>query len=205
MLGASILVMGTVTQMEEQAASKGGGVGVPLPGIGSARLGGGKTKAYVKVNLRLVDTTTGKILGTANADGTVTGKSKGGGLSVKGFSAHGDEAKQEPIGQAAQQAIDEAVEFIIQHMAKVPFYARVADIDGSTIYINAGTNRNMKPDMVLHGYRVTKEIKDPDTGLVIEVMEEKTGSVKIKEVREKVSTAEKIEGTIEKSQKLRMD
>lgn len=205
MLGASILVMGTVTQFEEQAASKSGGVGVPVPGIGSVNLGGGKTTAYVKVNLRLVDTSTGKILSTHNADGTASGKSKGGGAYIKGFNLHGSTERKTPLGQAAQDAIDQAVEHIISVMSKVPFYARVAEIDGGDIWINAGRNRGMKEGMELHGYEVVKEIKDPDTGLVIAMKEEKTGTVRIKSVDEKTSIAEKVDGSIEKGQKLRLD
>ena len=75
MLGASLLVMGAVTQFEQNASSGGGGIGIPIPYVGSARLGGAKVTAYVKINLRLVDTTTGKIVATANADGTASGKS----------------------------------------------------------------------------------------------------------------------------------
>ena len=205
MLGASILVMGAVTQYEDGAQSSDAGGSVPIPGVGSLGLGGAKNKAYVKINLRLVDTTTGKILGTANADGTASGKSRRGSVGVRGASVHGGQAEQTPIGQACQDAIDQAVEFVVQHMESVPFYARVADIQGSDIYINAGTNRNMKPDMVLTGYKVTKEIKDPDTGLVIEVIEEKTGSVKITTVKEKISIAQKIDGTISQGQKLRLE
>ncbi|MBN2307359.1 MAG: hypothetical protein JXR94_00210 [Candidatus Hydrogenedentes bacterium] len=204
MLGASILVMGTVTQLEEQAAGQGGGVGVPLPGVGSVSLGGGKMTAYVKINLRLVDTETGKILSTHNADGTATAKSRGGGLGVKGFTLNGEESKKTPIGQACQDAIDQAVAHIIKTMESVPFYAKVADISGSDITINAGTNRNMKPGMVLEGYKVVKEIKDPDTGLVISVQEEKTGAIRIREVQEKISVAEKIEGEIGPGQKLKL-
>ena len=205
MLGASILVMGAVTQFEDGAESGNAGVGVPLPGVGSVRVGGGKTTAYVKVNIRLVDTTTGKILSTHNADGTASGKAKDGGLAVKGFDLHGGKASQTPIGQACQDAIDQAVAHIVQVMAKVPFYARVADIDGSDIYVNAGSNRNMKEGMVLNGYKVVKEIKDPDTGLVIDVKEEKTGSVKISSVSEKISIAQTVEGSVTKGQTLKME
>jgi curli biogenesis system outer membrane secretion channel CsgG len=205
MLGASILVMGAVTQFEDGAASGNAGVGVPVPGLGSMRVGGGKTTAYVKVNLRMVDTTTGKILSTHNADGTASGKAKSGGLAIKGFDIHGGNAKQTPIGQACQDAIDQAVVHISQVMKGVPFYARVAEVDGGDIYINAGSNRNMKEGMVLNGYKVVKEIKDPDTGLVIDVKEEKTGSVKITSVKEKISIAQKVDGAITKGQTLKMD
>lgn len=200
LLGASILVMGTVTQFEEQASSGGGGIS--FRGVGG---GGGKTKAYVKINLRLVDTATGRILSTHNADGTATGKSGSGSATIRGVHLRGSGAKKTPIGQAAQDAIDEAVEHIAQHMKSVPFTARVADVDGSDIYINAGSLRNMAPDMVLVGYKVKKEIKDPDTGLVLEAIMEKTGSVRIVSVREKISIATKIDGSIKKGQTLQMD
>ena len=179
-------------------------MGVPLPHVGRLRLGGGKNTAYVKVNIRLVDTTTGKVLATANADGTASGKSAAGGAYVRGFSFNGAGAKEEPLAQAAEDAIREAVAFITEHMARVPFYARVAEAEGGKVYINAGSNRNMKPDMVLQGYKATKEIKDPDTGLILDVIEEKTGSVRITDVREKLSIGEVMEGTIGKGQTLRM-
>lgn len=206
MLGASILVMGTVTQFEEQAAGKAGGISVPIPGVpASIGLGGGKVTAFVKINLRLVDTSTGKILGTANADGTAAGKGTSGGINVHGVDLRGEQSKKTPIGQACQDAINEAVAFVVKTMEKVPFYARVAEVEGSKIYINAGSNRNMKEGMVLHGYKVTKEIKDPDTGQVLDMMEAKTGSVKIDSVQEKISIGTKVEGTITQGQKLRMD
>ncbi len=205
MLGASLLVMGAVTQFEQTASRGGGGIGIPIPHVGSVRVGGGKATAYVKVNIRLVDTTTGRIMATANADGTASGRSATGGAYIEGFSFHGDGAKEEPLAQAAEDAINEAVAFIVEHMSAVPFYARVADVDGSDVYINAGLNRNMKADMVLCAYKVKKEIKDPDTGLVIDTIEERTGCVKITSVREKISIAETVDGTVEKGQTLRLE
>ena len=205
MLGASVLVMGTVTQFEEQAAGKAGGIGLPVPGIGSVSLGGNKMTAFVKVNLRLVDTETGKILSTHNADGTASGKGKGLGLGIKGISAQGSTSVQTPIGQALQDAIDQAVAHISKTMEGVPFFAKVADVSGSEIIINAGSNRNMKEGMVLTGYKIVKEIKDPDTGLVIAVTEEATGKVKIDRVDEKISYATKTEGSVTQGQKLKLN
>jgi hypothetical protein len=109
------------------------------------------------------------------------------------------------LAQAAEDAINEAVAFIVEHMSAVPFYARVAEVDGTDVYINAGQNRNMKADMVLCAYKVKKEIKDPDTGLVIDTIEELTGRVKITDVREKISVAEIVEGTVAKGQTLRLE
>lgn len=200
LLGTSILVMGTVTQFEQNAASSGGGIGV-----GGLRVGGGKTTAYVKINIRLVDTSTGRILSTHNADGTATGKSRSGSANVGGASISGSQSKKTPIGQAAQDAIDQAVEHLAKTMKDVPFVAKVADISGSDVYINAGSLRNMKPGMILKGYKTVKVIIDPDTGLALDVIEEETGSVEIVSVREKLSIAKTISGSIAKLQTLRME
>jgi curli biogenesis system outer membrane secretion channel CsgG len=200
MLGTSILVMGTVTQFEEGAASSGGGIG-----FGGVNIGGGKTTAYVKINIRLVDTSTGRILSTHNADGTATGKSASGGANVSGVSLSGSKSKKTPIGQAAQDAIDQAVAHLDKSMKDVPFVAKVADISGEDIYINAGSLRNMEPGMVLKGFKTVKEITDPDTGLALDVIEEETGSVEIVSVREKLSIAKKVSGSIENLQVLRLE
>ncbi len=206
MLGASILVMGTVTQYEEQAAGRGGGVGLPIPGVGgSVSLGGNKMTAFVKVNIRLVDTETGKILSTHNADGTAESKGRRLGGGIRGVSAQGNTSTKTPIGQALQKAIDEAVAHISKTMEGVPFFAKVADVSGSEIIINAGTNRNMKEGMVLTGYKIVKEIKDPDTGLVMAVKEEATGKIKIDRTEEKISYATKTEGSISMGQKLKLN
>ena len=74
--GAQYLVMGTVTSYEENTSSTGGGLS--FKGIG---LGGKSTEAYLAVDVRVVDTTTGDIAYSR----TVEGRSKGGGLSVGVF------------------------------------------------------------------------------------------------------------------------
>lgn len=200
MLGASILVMGTVTQFEQTATSTGGGVGIPIPGVGAVGLGGKKSTGYVKINLRLVDTTTGQILSTATADGTFTGKAGGGAAYIKGFSVAGSKERNEPVGQAAEDAIKKAVAFIENNMANVPFAAKVAEVDGSSVYINAGSNRNVQTGLVLNAYAVVKEIKDPDTGLILDSIKEKTGSIEVVSVQENLSICKIVDGTIRNGQ-----
>lgn len=203
MLGASILVMGTVTQFEQTAASAGGGVGIPIPGVGAVGLGGKKSTGYVKINLRLVDTTTGQILSTTTADGTFTGKSGLGAAYIKGFAVMGSKERNEPVGQAAEDAIRKAVAYIESNMASVPFSAKVAEVDGTNVYINAGSTRNVQPGMVLNAHAVVKEIKDPDTGLILDSVTERTGSIEVVSVKENMAICRIVDGSINMGQVVR--
>ncbi len=98
--GAQYLVMGTVTSYEEQAKSSGSGLS-----FGGISVGGKSAQAYVAVDIRVVDTTTGEIAFVR----TIEGNSKSGGssLSFSKFGASGDFANEEnkPAGKAIRAAI----------------------------------------------------------------------------------------------------
>jgi hypothetical protein len=80
-------------------------------------------------------------------------------------------------------------------MAKVPFTARVAEVDGNTIYINAGSNRNVTEGTILGIYKMGKVITDPDTGLALDVKMDKTGTIKVDSVQEKMSLCSLVDGS----------
>jgi len=74
--GAKYLVMGTVSAFEENTS--GGGGGLSFHGYS---VGGHKNEAYVAVDLRVVDTTTGEVSYTR----TVEGRSSSYGLHGSGY------------------------------------------------------------------------------------------------------------------------
>ena len=73
--GAKYLVAGTVSAFEEQTSGTGGGIG-----IGGFSIGGKSEKAYMAVDLKVIDTTTGEIIDAR----TVEASSSSGGLSLGG-------------------------------------------------------------------------------------------------------------------------
>ena len=77
--GAQDLVMGTVTAYEEN--TKGTGGGISYQGF---RIGGSKSEAYIAVDVRVMNSTTGEIEYVRTIEGT----SKGSGISL-GASRHG--------------------------------------------------------------------------------------------------------------------
>ncbi len=193
-VGAQVLIQGTVTEFEPGESGKSGGITVPIGGVGVG-LRGGSVTSHVAIKLRLIDLTTSMILSTHNAEAKGKHKSMGMGVYSSYGSASGDQFKKTPLGKTAAEAIDKCVAHIISTMANIPFNARVAEVEGSSIYINAGSNRGMTEGMMLHGYKTVKTITDPDTGLALDAIEEKTCTLKIDMVRDNISVCSLVSGS----------
>ncbi len=105
--GAQYLVMGTVTAYEENTASTGGGL--HFKGIS---LGGKKKEAYIAVDVRVVDTTTGEVEFVR----TVEAKAKSGGMSIGlhkgGFGGALSKEKKTPAGKAIRAVLIEITDYL---------------------------------------------------------------------------------------------
>ena len=105
--GAQYLVAATVSAFEEQTSGTGGGIG-----IGGFSIGGKKEKAYMAVDLKLIDTTTGEI---ADAR-TVEASSSSGGINLgvnRGiFSGGLSKYAKTPTGKAIRGCIIEIAEYL---------------------------------------------------------------------------------------------
>ena len=77
--GAQYLVAGSVSAFEEDTKETGGGIG-----IGGFSIGGKSAKAYMAVDLKVIDATTGQIIDARTVEGT----SSSGGLSLGGSTGH---------------------------------------------------------------------------------------------------------------------
>ena len=105
--GAKYLVTGTVTSYEENTASTGGGLS--FKGI---KLGGSKGKAYIAVDLRVIDTTTGVVIDSR----TVEANSSKGGLNLgffkSGVGGNFNTKKKTPAMKAVRAVIMEISEYL---------------------------------------------------------------------------------------------
>jgi len=182
-LGAQIVVRGAVTEFEERAS--GGGAGIRFPGFGAE---GGVSNAYVALDIRLIDTSTGQVIASHSA--AKTAPSAGGGLGARigNVTFGGDAFFQTPIGQATRAAMDDALRFIMATAFKavIPSFS-IVKVDGGTAYINAGANSNVRVGDVLMVYSKGEDLVDPDTGLKLGSDEKMIGSVQITNVQEKFS------------------
>jgi curli biogenesis system outer membrane secretion channel CsgG len=105
--GAQYLVYATVTAFDTNTAGTGGGIG--FKGIS---LGGKKEEAYLAIDLRVVDTTTGEIEFTRTVEGRATSYGVSGGLSRGGFSGGLSKYEKTPTGKAIRGAIIEITDYL---------------------------------------------------------------------------------------------
>lgn len=98
--GAKYLIAGTVTSFEKGVS--GGGAGVRYKGL---KLGGQKEKAYIAVDVKVVDTETGEIVDTRTIEATVKAKAGKAGLSLRNFSIGGGAHKKTATGKAIRACI----------------------------------------------------------------------------------------------------
>jgi len=105
--GAQYLVYATVSAFDTNTAGTGGGIG--FRGIS---IGGKKEEAYLAVDLRVVDTTTGEIEFTRTVEGRATSYGISGGVSRGGFSGGLGKYEKTPTGKAIRGAIIEITDYL---------------------------------------------------------------------------------------------
>ncbi len=186
LLGAQHLIRGSVTQFDQ--AESGGGIsfGISLPGFGGA-LSPQVRSGTVGIDIRIIDTTSGRIVKTYTVKKEVSGMALAADFSTGKFNIGGDVFKKTALGQATREAIAEAVARIVEGMDAVPWQALVARVKGSKVYVNAGEKANIKPGDRLLIYRVVERITDPATQEVLGVEERKIGEMRIHQVARKYS------------------
>jgi curli biogenesis system outer membrane secretion channel CsgG len=97
--GAKYLVAGSVAAFEK-SGSKGGKV--RFKGLS---IGGKKTKTYIAVDVKVIDTETGEIVDARTIEASAKGKAIGAGLNVRNFSIAGGQAKKTPTGKAIRACV----------------------------------------------------------------------------------------------------
>ena len=137
--GAQYLVMGTVSAYEENVKGTGGGIG--FRGI---RVGGKKEQAYLAVDLRVVDTTTGDIEFVRTVEGRAGGKGVSVGLWKSGFSGNLSTYEKTPAGKAIRAALIECVDYL--ECAMVRQDSCMAEYDAKEASRREKTKKSIKLD-----------------------------------------------------------
>ncbi len=197
LIGAGVLVRGTVTKFDPKAHGATFGIGGPsLFGSAAGTIGLSGSQAIVEVTLRMIDTTTGQVIDTSSATGTASS----GGFDVQSYHASGMQIgggafAESPLGKACEDAVNHALEHINLGMEHAPWSALIVDNTGDQIFLNAGANQNMQPGMKLHVIRKVRVLTDPATGVVLETITQPLADIEVKEVHEKVSIATLVSGS----------
>lgn len=191
MTPAQLLVKGEITHVQD--STSGGGGGLSFKGI---RLGGSGDKAEINVTIYVVDSTTGqvkaskKVVGKAGRKGLSLGYS---GSALGGLTGGGDAFKKDNVGKATEDAVSQAVEFLVKQLDKIPWEGSVVSSKSGKVIINRGSREGVAEGQV---FAVGKPdvTRDPDTGEVLDSSLEKVAKIKAKTVKEKISICEATEG-----------
>ncbi len=111
--GAELMVTGAITAFEPNASGIGGGIGLPGLPLG---LGAGMKKAYIALDIRVIDTRTSRLVAATSVEGTATdvgglaGIGIGGGATTMGLGLGG--FSKTPMEKAIRLCLNKAVEFI---------------------------------------------------------------------------------------------
>jgi curli biogenesis system outer membrane secretion channel CsgG len=181
MTPAQLLVKGEITHF--QHSTTGGGAGIRIKGF---KIGGKRDKAEINAVIYVVDSTTGQVVSSKKVVGEASKSGLDIGFSDRNWGANLAGFKKTNVGKAVESAIDQAVQFIIQEIEDIPWEGTVILVKGQKIYINRGERDGVSIGQTFAVGDV-EELRDPDTGELLDVSMEKTGSIVIDTVKKKVS------------------
>lgn len=198
MLGVEYLIAGAVTELgvTDRGASVPGGLGrfgVPSVSVRSQ-------KAEAALDARAFSTSTGEIVWADSArdetsDASVYVAGAGGGANDRGKV----DKLMRPVVQKLAASFAKA-DLKSSGMGgkgdASGLVGKIANVDGGTLYLNAGAEGGVKEGDEFTVYRVGKQIKDPDTGEVLGADETKVGRIRVTAVKgPRLSTATAVSGS----------
>lgn len=207
MLGADVLITGSITSFGFDGQEVGTnvlGIGSSyIPGIAGSLLGqtlGGlskdNTEAKIEIDTRMIDVTTGEVIGAAHT----TGKAGRDSLQVGGLlrkNAH--DFQQQIMSEAIKQAVHDLSPKLVAYADKVNetdhgVEAIVADVTGNVITLNQGSNAGLKKGDKLDVKTVVKTIKDPSSGRVLREVSNTVATIEITSIGDTYAEAKLVSG-----------
>lgn len=191
MTPAQLLVRGSITHVQDDTGSGGGGISFQ-----GFNIGGSAGKAEMNVTIYLVDSETGQVRASTDVVG-VSGKKgftvgyHGGALGGLGGQMGGQ--KKDNVGKALEDAVGQAVLFLIQQLEGIPWEGSVLMVKGGKVIINRGSREGVAEGRQFQVGAVD-ELVDPDTGEVLDSEMTRVGTIKVTKTKEKISYCAPISG-----------
>jgi curli biogenesis system outer membrane secretion channel CsgG len=187
---AKYIATGAMTEVEYNES--GGGGGFNIKGF---TVGGSKADAKITIIAKLIDTTTGEIVAKKRITGEAGRAKLNFGINKGSFKGDIGGFAKTPLGEAAQDCINQAAKFFAIQMEELPSGGAVVMVKDGRVIINRGEQYNFRKGMVLMMTEEGEDLIDPETGEVLEKAEgKKIGTIRITKTSEKVSYCEVIEG-----------
>lgn len=163
LVGVDVLVIGSLTEFGRKTVGQTGFVS-------SSK----KQVAFAKVDLRLVDASTGLVFFAASGAGESSTES----ASTFGF---GSQAAYDGTlnDSAIRQAVSEAVNRLSNELMSRPWQTYVLSTDAGRVFVAGGKAQGLKPGMVLSVQTLGEKIKSPQTGFDITLPGREVGQLRI--------------------------
>ena len=192
MTPAQLLVRGSITHVQNDTGSGGGGLSFQ-----GFSIGGSAGKAEMNATIYLVDSETGQVkastdvVGTSGKRGFTVGYH---GSDLGGLGGNFGGQEKDNVGKALEDAVGQSVLFLIKQLDSIPWEGSVVMVKGDKVIINRG-NRE--------GVTVGREFKvgavdvlvDPDTGEVLDSEMTEVGTIKVTKTKEKISYCAPVSGS----------
>lgn len=130
--------------------------------------------AYASVNIRLIDVKTGVIIFAQEGSGesrSEAGTSFGIGTNVGYDSTLND--------KAISAAISSVVDGVITNLLNKPWKSYILSLENETVIIAGGEKQGLREGDIFNIYKNGKKIKNPQTGMIIELPGIKIASIKV--------------------------
>jgi curli biogenesis system outer membrane secretion channel CsgG len=199
MLGANYLIFGRIIQFDKTGGQSGG-----LGGLGGGLLGGlgvNSSKITLHVNIRVVESNSGRIVETVDDIESKSGTSFaiGGGGGTGGAAYSSSDFTNSTVGQLINMAAATLVKKMdaTKLVAVAPgptISAKILGVDGTSIIINAGTAKGVTVGTYFTVYE-TKAFKDPDSGKTL-TSHSKRGTIQIISVDTDTASGKLVDGSV---------
>ncbi|NIJ43954.1 curli biogenesis system outer membrane secretion channel CsgG [Wenyingzhuangia heitensis] len=126
------------------------------------------------VSLRLIDASTGQIIYSEEAKGEASTTTK----NVMGLGKHAG-YDSSLADKAISTAISKLVENIINNCSDRPWKSYILSYDENGIIISGGKSQNLKAGMRFNVNSIGKKLKNPQTGLMIQLPGKKVAEIEV--------------------------
>ncbi|MBN1268567.1 MAG: hypothetical protein JXB04_03190 [Kiritimatiellae bacterium] len=188
---AKYIATGAITTVDEHQSGGGGGLRIERVNLGLRR-----EDAQVTIIAKLIDSTTSEVV----AKKSITGKAGRTGIDV-GYSGPDVGVdlggfKKTPLGQAAQDCINQAAKFFAETMESFPLDGSVVKVaNNGQVIINRGSEFGVEVGQELTMLEAGEQLIDPDTGALLGEEEGRViGRLRVSKVTDKISYCDVIQG-----------
>ncbi len=182
-LGVKYLILGSVTEFSRDFRT------TRLSDSKDLKLDLRVTTARVGIDVRMVDAATAEILHTVNGKGEKASSKLGVVTSAGAFALGNAEVIQTYLNEAMRTAVGSAVrQLAVKAASNLTIAGLVAYADAERIIIDNGANSGVEPGMIFQVNRLIQEIRDPQTGEILDELTESLGEIQVTEVKPKSAT-----------------